>query len=387
MACTTTGGAPSIERGGDCAVTEKSAGACASAGTDPVLAGDDGARGAEENGRSVAGWSDGSAAAGRATSGEDGCKGDVGATGNSCTKPREAGGARLTRRGEIGNATSDSPMLSTKTRPWMSRESASAAVKRRSSQNGTECASPQGRETASPVPGLICMTMDHPALTARQGTARPFTATVAIMVRPPPPHVLDPAQTITSPLILVLDQNGVPQRWIHWQTACFYYARELVAWTVGAHDFIFHGGISRLTGERSHITANSIIALRGRVRGHLDFTRVPPLNNRELFHRDRYLCAYCGLPNPASHLTRDHITPVSRGGRDVWMNVVTACRDCNQKKDCRTPEEARMQLLYAPYVPNRAEFLILSNRHILADQMDFLARHVPAKSRLHAEPA
>ena len=41
-----------------------------------------------------------------------------------------------------------------------------------------------------------------------------------------------------------------------------------------------------------------------------------------------------------------------------------------------------MELLYLPYVPNRAEFLILSNRQILADQMDFLARHVPAKSRV-----
>ena len=33
---------------------------------------------------------------------------------------------------------------------------------------------------------------------------------------------------------------------------------------------------------------------------------------------------------------------------------------------------SRMELLYAPYVPNKAEFLILSNRNILADQMDFL---------------
>jgi hypothetical protein len=33
-------------------------------------------------------------------------------------------------------------------------------------------------------------------------------------------------------------------------------------------------------------------------------------------------------------------------------------------------------------VPNKAEFLILSNRNILADQMDFLAQHVSAHSRL-----
>jgi len=35
-------------------------------------------------------------------------------------------------------------------------------------------------------------------------------------------------------------------------------------------------------------------------------------------------------------------------------------------------------------VPNRAEFLILANRRILADQMAFLKQHVSANSRLHA---
>lgn len=201
---------------------------------------------------------------------------------------------------------------------------------------------------------------------------------------PAPPTDSDPMGSL--PLILALDQNGVPQRWLHWQTACFYYARNLVAWVAGDNDFTFHGGICRRTGERSHITANSIIAVRGQARGHLDFSQVPPLNNRELFRRDRHICAYCGHQGSAFRLTRDHITPVSQGGRDVWMNVVTACRPCNQKKGGRTPEQARMQLLYAPYVPNRAEFLILCNRHILADQMDFLARHVSARSRLHADP-
>jgi hypothetical protein len=56
---------------------------------------------------------------------------------------------------------------------------------------------------------------------------------------------------------------------------------------------------------------------------------------------------------------------------------------CNQKKGNRTPEEAHMQLVYAPYIPNRAEFLILANRRILADQMEFLRQHVSANSRIH----
>ena len=42
-----------------------------------------------------------------------------------------------------------------------------------------------------------------------------------------------------------------------------------------------------------------------------------------------------------------------------------------------------MELVYAPYVPNRAEFLILANRRILADQMEFLKQHVSAQRRVH----
>jgi hypothetical protein len=45
-----------------------------------------------------------------------------------------------------------------------------------------------------------------------------------------------------SPLILSLDAHGVPHRWISWQQACFYYAKNLVAWTLGERTFTFYGG-------------------------------------------------------------------------------------------------------------------------------------------------
>lgn len=184
------------------------------------------------------------------------------------------------------------------------------------------------------------------------------------------------------PLILTLDAQGQPHRWINWQHALFYYSRDMVAWDAGDTCFTFIGGISRQTGLRSMITANSIIAIKGRALSSRTLRQIPPLSNRELFLRDRQICAYCGAVLPASRLTRDHIKPVSQGGADTWMNVVTACRSCNQRKGGATPEQARMQLLFAPYVPNKAEYLILSNRQILADQMDFLAHHLPARSRL-----
>ncbi len=83
-------------------------------------------------------------------------------------------------------------------------------------------------------------------------------------------------------------------------------------------------------------------------------------------------------------LSKDHVVPISKRGRDNWVNVVTACRPCNHRKANRTPEQARMELLYVPYTPNRHEHFILQNRNILADQMEYLMASVPRHSRLHS---
>ena len=190
-----------------------------------------------------------------------------------------------------------------------------------------------------------------------------------------------------APLILTLDSHGVPHRWISWQQACFYYAKNLVAWTLGERAFTFYGGISRRPASARASPPTRSSPSRARRWRRKGFHQVPPLNNRELFRRDRHMCAYCGGEFNYFRLTRDHIRPLSRGGRDTWMNVVTACRQCNGQKRNRMPEEAGIELLYAPYVPNKAEYLILTNRRILADQMEFLKQHVAAHSRLVLAPA
>lgn len=185
-----------------------------------------------------------------------------------------------------------------------------------------------------------------------------------------------------TPLILRLDISGTPVRWIPWQEAVCLYSRELVGWTAGENAFTFHGGMARHSGQRSSITVNSIIAVKHAQRGHNLKQHVPPLNNHELFRRDGGLCLYCGREFPHHALTRDHVRPISQGGRDKWSNVVSACRGCNTRKGGRTPEQAGMPLLAVPYVPNWAEFLALSNRRILADQMAFLKSQFSQKSRL-----
>ncbi|MCB1810387.1 MAG: HNH endonuclease, partial [Candidatus Competibacteraceae bacterium] len=146
-----------------------------------------------------------------------------------------------------------------------------------------------------------------------------------------------------------------------------------------------HGGWNRL-GERSVLTVNSIIATRGVNRSEIGYERTPALSNAGLFRRDRYLCLYCGQRFSARDLTRDHVVPRSRGGRDDWENVVSACKSCNQRKGNMSLAEAErrlgMRLLAVPYRPNRAEGLVLANRHILADQMAFLSNRLGRNSRI-----
>jgi hypothetical protein len=186
-----------------------------------------------------------------------------------------------------------------------------------------------------------------------------------------------------EPLILEVDPAGTPRRWLLVEEAITYHAKCQVAWSIGTIVRTFHGGLSRSTGERSVLSTASIIAIKGSGVFAKAFEREPALVNAALFVRDRQMCAYCGHRLRERELSRDHIVPLSRGGEDRWMNVVTACRSCNSRKDNRTPEAARMPLLYLPYVPNRHEHMILQNRRILADQMEYLMARVPRHSRLH----
>jgi hypothetical protein len=183
-------------------------------------------------------------------------------------------------------------------------------------------------------------------------------------------------------LILQLDSSGQPVKWITWQDAATYHAKGLVSWSLGELAMTFRGGNNRLTGEQSIIKTSSIIAVKGVATGKRKH-RAPSLNNKELFRRDCHMCAYCTKTFSDSKLTRDHIIPSSRGGTDTWLNVVTACSKCNQKKDDMLLSEANMELFYLPYVPSRAEHLILANRAIIGDQMEFLLSFVDEKSRLH----
>lgn len=56
-------------------------------------------------------------------------------------------------------------------------------------------------------------------------------------------------------------------------------------------------------------------------------------------------CHYCYKPlvlrtdNPDEEATKDHLTPVSRGGSNTIDNIVPACWKCNRRKGSMTEQE------------------------------------------------
>ena len=183
--------------------------------------------------------------------------------------------------------------------------------------------------------------------------------------------------------VLQLDVSGRPQAWITPREAAVLYATDGVSWTLGRPCHVLRGGYQRTTGLQSRIEVHAIVAVRGAVPSRA-WRVTPAMTNPKLFRRDRHVCAYCGGRFGFGTLTREHIIPVSRNGRDTWMNCITACKTCNGRKGNRLPEQAGMTLLYLPYTPSLHEDMILRGRRILIDQMEFLLASVPRSSRLHA---
>lgn len=171
--------------------------------------------------------------------------------------------------------------------------------------------------------------------------------------------------------ILRLNMAGQPIEWISWKETTCLYARGLIGWTLGGEVKKARGGISRMTGRRTEISLPAIIACDGERMAPMRLQ--PPLTNAALFARDNFQCMYCGQYFDFSHLSRDHVKPSSRGGKDKWENVVAACKRCNQRKGDSLLSEITMELLALPYRPNPSEYLALINSaRIRGDQMEYL---------------
>ena len=81
-----------------------------------------------------------------------------------------------------------------------------------------------------------------------------------------------------------------------------------------------------------------------------------PLTRENVYKRDNFECVYCGQSN-LKLLTLDHVIPQSKGGKNSWDNLVTACRKCNGEKSDLTLQEYGKEIPE----PKRPHYLMLIN--------------------------
>ena len=69
--------------------------------------------------------------------------------------------------------------------------------------------------------------------------------------------------------------------------------------------------------------------------------------HRRVTARPMRVCRYCGSK---ASLTIDHVVPLSKGGKWVWENLVTACCRCNGKKGSKSLKQLGWKLKTKPKV-------------------------------------
>lgn len=153
------------------------------------------------------------------------------------------------------------------------------------------------------------------------------------------PHPAGRAVNLNAPAVLVLNASFEP---LH---VCSI-KRAVVLLMEGAAERV-EDSTAVLHSPSTIFAVPSVVRLRRYVRRPARYQVA--FNRRNVFRRDAHTCQYCG--RNGGDMTLDHVVPRSRGGRNSWENIVTACRECNSRKRDRTPEEATMQLRHRPYAP------------------------------------
>lgn len=84
-----------------------------------------------------------------------------------------------------------------------------------------------------------------------------------------------------------------------------------------------------------------------------------------VFLRDGYRCAYCGVDLHKKDCTLDHVLPVSRGGKTTFENTVTSCGPCNANK-------GNNHKILPGFKPHKPDFYELVNKR---KKLPFQVRH------------
>lgn len=119
---------------------------------------------------------------------------------------------------------------------------------------------------------------------------------------------------------------------------------------------------------RARFPAPTQVVLKEYKKSRPAFRAAAQLTQRNLFIRDNWTCGYCGTHKrdlkKNQFLTRDHIEPMSKGGRDIWTNVMTACNSCNNVKADIRLANCDMKLRKQPNIPTVFEIWSRSSNNL-----------------------
>ena len=148
---------------------------------------------------------------------------------------------------------------------------------------------------------------------------------------------------------LVLNADGLPVSYIplsavQWREAILYMYHDKCNVLEWYDDWMVHSA-----SWETKVPA--VIMLKEYLRN----TRTVRFSKSNVYLRDQYSCCYCGDDLNRREATLDHVLPVSRGGKTVWTNIVTACAPCNTRKGNKTGPQWRPA--YKPYEPGYYELV------------------------------
>ena len=150
--------------------------------------------------------------------------------------------------------------------------------------------------------------------------------------------------------VLKLNQGYEPVDIVNWKEAI-----RLV--------FLGKAEIIREYEDKYLHTVTSIFKMPAVIRLSNSFSRPKKhikFNRRNVWARDHWVCQYCGNKFSPKELTLDHVIPRAQGGITCWENIVACCKECNNKKKNRTPEQANMDLKKRPIKPDWIPVIALS---------------------------
>lgn len=96
----------------------------------------------------------------------------------------------------------------------------------------------------------------------------------------------------------------------------------------------------------------------------------------EIFKRDLFTCQYCGSMPPSVVLEIDHVIPVSSGGENDDVNLLTSCFDCNRGKGARSLSEAPQALANKIKVQREKEDQLKELEKLLARKRSLLKKNI-----------